>query len=804
MELLRNKGYGGFTQRDWYDYGWDTSVGIFDAKNVKLSTPTGKGKAAEIEIKKVADNILKNNPDVSRTDAEAMAKDVIKNRKTTEGKIISQKEKVAAYVKEEPKNIPGELNKPRFTGKPSEQVSAQTPAAEAVAKPQAEPAAPAPGKIKAPPRFPEDQTKELMQAAEAKGLVRRKGEKVQDMRLKNLLRHYNDASFDQMKDYISELTGTPKAPAKIFKLYGNIAQDTEAMKILNQVSSKWRDINKMETNTLDTPRIMEKVTGKDLWDDNILADNTFSAIASADDAMFARLSKEIDELTANKAGVIKGSKESAEIHRKLEAGEPLTPKEKAIGEYIHRKNDAWIAEANEMRDRLGKPRIPYRQKYYTHIIERNLLSDFFKGDEKAMGNISEGQLEAIRKGDYTKGNMPFNRFAQQRLGNKTKYDLIGNYETYLRTILREIYYTPAITHARKFIEYSLVKQPNAYKAIDRMLNEMKGKPSELDKDILGIVASSRPIKYMRHKMSESALLGNLNFWATNASNFTTSYGEIGNYMNKGLSKFLTDKTWRDFAFKNSSVLRQRTIDPDLDPSKFNKLEEMAGYITNLLEYNNVGSTYVGAYFKGKEQLGYSEAKAMKYADAIARRTQVGYKPYELNAWMRSNKGKVLSQFQTWSFNAMNHMVYDLGLGTIPKKVMSKFTGKISEEPKIRWKAFLTLAATSMMMNALYKQMGLREPYNPVSVLPTVPFVSSSRYEQPGVVKTIEDIKTATGFEDLMKAAEGQPVPEHKPGTKEKAAVRAGLRFVPGGTQVGRFIGGQVLPENQGRFKGKSE
>lgn len=713
-------------------------------------------------------------------------------------------ENIKPALEEAAKNIPGEVNKPRFTGKPAEPVSAKAPAAEAVAKPQAEPATPAPGKLKAPSRFPEDQTAELIKAAEAKGLVRRKGEKVQDMRLKNLLRHYSDASFDQMKDYISELTGTPKAPAKIFKLYGNIAQDTEAMKILNQVSGKWRDINKMETNTLDTPRIMEKVTGKDLWDDNILSDNTFGTIASADDAMFARLSKEIDDLTANKAGIVKGSKESAEIHRKLEAGEPLTPKEKAVGEYIHRKNDAWIAEANEMRDRLNKPRIPYRQKYYTHIIERNLLSDFFKGDEKAMGNISEGQLEAIRKGDYTKGNMPFNRFAQQRLGNKTKYDLIGNYETYLRTILREIYYTPAITHSRKFIEYSLVKQPNAYKAIDRMLNEMKGKPSELDKDILGIVASSRPIKYMRHKMSESALLGNLNFWAVNTSNFSTSYGELGNYMNKGLSKFLTDKTWRDFAFKNSSVLRQRTIDPDLDPSKFNQLQEMAGYITNIIEYNNVGSTYVGAYFKGKEQLGYSEAKAMKYADAIARRTQVGYKPYELNAWMRSNKGKVLSQFQTWSFNAMNHLIYDLGLGTIPKKVMAKFTGTVSEEPKIRWKAFLTLAATSMLMNALYKSMGLREPYSPTSALPRVPFVNTSRYEEPGVVKTIEDIKTATGFEDLMKAAEGQPVPEHKPGTKEKAAVRAGLRFVPGGTQIGRFIGGQVLPDNQGRFKGKSD
>jgi len=188
---------------------------------------------------------------------------------------------------------------------------------------------------------------------------------------------------------------------------------------------------------------------------------------------------------------------------------------------------------------------------------------------------------------------------------------------------------------------------------------------------------------MRSHIARSALVGNINFWAMNLSNFAIAYDELGNWQNVGLTKFLGSKEWRKFAFENSLMLKGRAVDPDfIDQPIHTKLEELVGGITNLIEYNNVGCTFVGAYHKAIEELKYPKDKAIEYADAIARRTQVGYKKYELNAWMRSNSGMLMSQFQSWSFNALNHILYDLGTANIPKDIASMFTK--TKTNRTRW------------------------------------------------------------------------------------------------------------------------
>jgi len=468
----------------------------------------------------------------------------------------------------------------------------------------------------------------------------------------------------------------------------------------------------------------------------------------------------------------------------------MSEEEQRLVNFLRKQYELLIGEANEMRVSLGKRPIPYRKDYMTHIREQNLLSDFFRGDWEAMEKIPEAQLEAIRKGDYTKGNMPFNRFALQRKGPRTKLDAVGNFEIYLKTILRELYYTPAITHVRKFNEYATVRQPNAYKAIDRLCSDLKGKSSILDVWAKGWL-DNRVTKWVRQRIAKNALVGNINFWATNASNFVISYDELGNYMNEGMSKFLGTKQWREFAFKHSVLLKGRTIDPDLDPSVLKNIGEVLSYVTNLLEYNNVGSTFIGAYMKATKQLGFDQAKAIQYADSIARRTQAGYKKYELPAWMRSNAGMLLSQFQTWSFNAMNHLIYDLKLGNIPHNLLSKFT---KEKPKsVRYGAFIKLLVVAILTNALYRKVGLREPYKAESAVPKIPYLTASRYEEPGVVRLGRDIGT-------MLTGKNKD-------TRVKAGARIGtsIVFPFGGAQVGRFMSGRIFPENkenkhQGRNK----
>jgi len=628
----------------------------------------------------------------------------------------------------------------------------------------------------------------LRELAKEKGLIYTDYKGIEHDMLRNLLSYYEGATYSQMQEYISNLSGDPANKPLLVKMYGDIDKDTALLKIINEYSNEWGDINRLEVTSLDTPRIIEKVTGRDLWDDNILADNTFLTISAADEAMFDRKVMEHNDLEANRMDIKANSGESAELMRKFEAKEPLTDKEQKVAIYLRKKYDEWIAEANILRGLQNRKPIPYRKDYMTHIIEQNILNEFFQGDENAMKNISREQLEAIRKGDYTKGNMPFNRFTQKRLGKETKYDAIGNYLEYLDVILKEIYYGPAITHSRKFINYALARQPNAYKAIDRMLSDIKGKPSISDQNILGTLASSKPIQFIRSRVAANALVGNINFWATNLSNFSISYDELGNYMNVGMMRFLGDKKWRDFAFKNSVMLKGRSIDPDLDPTKYENIKKVVGAVTNLIEYNNVGSTFVGAYSKAIEQLKYDQNKAIKYADTIARRTQAGYKPYEMNAWMRSNSGKVLSQFQSWSFNMMNHIVYDLKLGNMPSDIVNFVKGN-GEVKSTRWGALIRLVATSIAINMLYKAMGLREPYRVESYIPVLPGFNF-RYYDISPVKIIEDIKTSLTSKNKD--------------TRKKAAIRAAtmLALPFGGAQAGRFLQGQVFPEKKGKKQSK--
>ena len=637
-----------------------------------------------------------------------------------------------------------------------------------------------------------EQSEKIIELAKQKGLIL-PGKELRS-RLFGLLRHYEGATFDQLKEYVSQLQGNPENPAVIFKLHGDIQKDAEVMKLIHQVSDQWEDINKLEMNTLDAVRIMEKVTQQNLWEDNILADNTFQVIAGADSAMFDRLQKEINELDKAREGIRKNSKEDADLMRKYEnaiteEGVTFTDKEKRVLAYLRKKLDSLILEANQMREVLGKNKIPYRQNYLPHLSEQNVLMDFMKENRgEQIPDITNEQWNAIRKGDFTKGNMPFNKFALKRRGMfSEKLAAIGNYEYYLKTILKEIYMGPAITHARKFVEYAVLKQPNAYKALDRWLNDVKGKTSILDQDVAGLIAGHPLTKKMRSLLAKSALFGNINFYAMNASNFAISYDELGNYLNKGLIKFATDKTFRDFAFKNSMMLKGRSVDPDIDPSALKSLEELLNKMTVILEYNNVGSTWAGAYIKATEQLGFGKAKAIKYADAIARRTQVGYKPYEVNAIMRSNKGKILQQFQTWSYNAMNHILYDLKIANLPKlgrkPEANRFTGKMPKAKKVEWAAFFGLMVTAIILNSLYKSLGLRAPYGPNAAIPSFPDLpkfGKGKYEQPPLYQLAADAATVfTG---------------KKPETRQKAAMRAGLSVIPAGRQLFRFSQGQVFPK----------
>lgn len=668
-------------------------------------------------------------------------------------------------------------------------------------------------------RFTPAQRKELYQKAYSKGLiVKLENGKTKD-KLHGLLRYYKDASFDELKSYINELQGAEGNPPLILKLFGDANADADAVKLVNEASADWRDINEMEVRTLDMPRIIEKVTGLDLWDSNILAENFFDVIAGADASRFDRFNSELSELSKNSEGILKDTKASANLMKKYEAGETLTASEQKVVDFLRSKYNMLIKEANDVRAKLGKKPIPYRANYMTHIRDQNLLVSFFKGDIAKTQEISNEQLDAIRKGDFTKGNMKFNKFAQKRLGEKTKYDAIGNYEKYLETLLYEIYMTPAVTHARRFTDYALLRLPHAYEATTALLNELAGKPSSLDK-LMKPIVSNQVVKWFRSQIAKNALIGNINFNLVNLANLSTSIGELGQYTFKGAAGFLGNRDLRELAFKHSSVLRSRQSQFDADvkaisvfnPASFDKLTviekgKVAGRqlqyliegLTRIIEYNNVGGTWVGAYLKAVDVFKFPPEKAYKYADSVARRTQVGYRAYELPAIMRSDTGKLFLQFQSWTFNAMNHLIYDLKLGNIPNAIGNSIS-KIGHDKKalpfskdnrptdVQYRKFFLLVGSLYLVNELYKRFGLREPTSIMSAVPRASFPAG---------RVISDAAKATNADNMIKALAGGQPSKHRPETIDKSRNRllASVLAPFGGVQVSRFLEGTILPDN---------
>jgi hypothetical protein len=259
-----------------------------------------------------------------------------------------------------------------------------------------------------------------------------------------------------------------------------------------------------------------------------------------------------------------------------------------------------------------------------------------------------------------------------------------------------------------------------------------------------------------------------------------AYGELGLYINTGMGKFMGSKQWRDFAYKNSGMLKGRLQDPAVKGPFLQDLEKSVSGITALTEQVHVGGAFLGAYFKAIEKLGYDEKKAIAYADVIARRTQTDYKPYAVNAWMRSNSGKLLSMFQIWTFNSMNHVLYDLGAANIPEDMASLFTE--NKTNRTRWGAFMSFVAGALVINEIYKHLGLREPEEPGAFVPSVSGMTMARYRDIGPVAIAKDV-VQTVFGKTKKA-------------KIKGAVKAVASLVPGGAQAIRFMQGTVFPKTE--------
>jgi len=97
-------------------------------------------------------------------------------------------------------------------------------------------------------------------------------------------------------------------------------------------------------------------------------------------------------------------------------------------------------------------------------------------------------------------------------------------------------------------------------------------------------------------------------------------------------------------------------------------------------------------------------------------------------------------------------------------------------------ALIALITTAIIVNAIYKKLGLREPYQPGAAAPSIAGLNPGRYTDIGPVKIAKDIGTSFAGK--------------KPETRARARTRLLTTFVPGGAQISRFTQGKIFPANK--------
>jgi hypothetical protein len=325
----------------------------------------------------------------------------------------------------------------------------------------------------------------------------------------------------------------------------------------------------------------------------------------------------------------------------------VTERERNIDTYLRSLYDDLLDWQNEVRKKYGKPEIPKRKYYYTHVWEQNIFDTMLEG-------LQKDQSKTLPHADYTRPNAPFNPYEIARRGG-TGYvqDAIGVFDLYLNTAAREALYRPVIAEIRQMVKYL---PGRTAQAVDRWLNDMSGKTTFLDRANLVPQWIMRPALWMSRRAKGNLLVMNFNFMLTNSTNFATTVGDVGpRYTLAGSTRFAGSPAWRNFAWTHSSLLQSRTNIFELDYSHMNAaVKFMSG---DFIEFFNVGSAFLGGYFKGKDA-GMSEKEAVEYGDNVARRTQADYRKHAVSPFMRSRLGKVFGMMQTYPFNLWHTLQYD--------------------------------------------------------------------------------------------------------------------------------------------------
>lgn len=430
----------------------------------------------------------------------------------------------------------------------------------------------------------------------------------------------------------------------------------------------------------------------------------------------------------------KGSKLSAQLQDYAEGKIPIeqvSPKyreevQKAAA-YTRAKYDEWLERVNQARALVGKQPIVRRNDYFTHGQEISELSAFFGGANKIPNEIAKAS-------QFTHPNSPFFKY-EKRLGGQYVADGVGNFLKYADNALKVIHFTPALVEAKAYIRHL---PPNAHKVMQTWADEtMASKVSHLDRlwdETLG-VGSRKAWTWARSRMVKNIVLGSARILFQQPSTFAQTFAELSTGKARNFHDVAMNISDSFEGFKNaftpagkqilqfSKEYRDRMYIDDIDPTLLNKAEKALSYANAHLDRFMVANAYLGKYRQLTRQ-GMEHSEAIIEADKFSKRTQASYQKGNLNAILRSEMGKNVLPLQTFTFNLMNHMAFD-----VPKM--------INERGKAATFAYgLTLLAGMAAVNGVYESLHMTKTWDWMSVIPGLGYIKYGASGPLGIITNL--------------------------------------------------------------------
>mgnify|MGYP001592751765 CR=1 FL=1 len=510
------------------------------------------------------------------------------------------------------------------------------------------------------------------------------------------------------ESFVSETPITTKAEPN-FDVYGKKIEtekpNRRGIKIdpeFAQTVGSLKDLNTFEAgqfSTTDYLRATEKIDQKT---NGVVRRKIVRPIEDANFNAHREIYKtqtEIQKLS-KETGVKEGSKSSQRIFQSIEKrleGD-LTPSEKRFEGYLKGNYDNLLNRLNEERKRINLEPIKKRQNYITHINELNTIQDFF-------GSLSDPRIppELIRAAEFSKPNSPFFRFMLERRGGKFTEDAVGAFSAYYRPAINNIYKTVPLANARAYVKHL---PPNASIYFTSWLNEaVATKTARLDRGVPKVISGT--IQAVAGRIAKNLILGNVRVMITQLSSSAQTMAEAGILNSlKGVMSTFTPEGFR-FAEQNSKILQLREFEgiEDINPSRFKALEKMSAWHIEAADRFMVRASF-NAGLKKYLSEGKSMEQAVQLADDFASKTQAAYGRMFKSPLLRSKMvGSTVGQFQVYTNNLMNYMVYDL-LSKRGGESNSRIAGKVA-----------TFLGTTIAVNQIYDALGFPAPYTPSTFIP---------------------------------------------------------------------------------------